>query len=103
MSKPASAQTTSPGVVWHLASETPPRSRAPYHSYLVWLRAPTGPICGGVARVVQFSRDRQLWMSEQMEGNFGPLIVTHWAEVPRPKEAGEEFPWREECDANVSF
>ena len=78
-------------VAWHPVSETPPCSITPYHSYLVWLRSDTGPISSGIATVARFSRDRQAWEPDRLMG----LFLTHWAEFPRPDEAGPEFPWRE--------
>lgn len=78
-------------VEWISASTSPPRPQTPFKPYLVWARAMRGPITSGVPMIVQWERDAECWNQAALcwglrHGDH--LVVAHWAEPPRPREAG---------------
>jgi hypothetical protein len=80
-------------IVWTPASIPPPRPETPYQPYLVWAKAPTGPIRSGVCRVVRWVRDAAGWEQVALErpGWGDALEVTHWAPCPRPEAAVKDW------------
>ena len=79
-----------PDLVWHDGSVRPPRPAHPFRLSYVWLAHSQSFVHHGRPAVLQYSTRDAAWVM----GAHAGLVVTHWAECPRPPDAGPEQPWR---------
>ena len=68
-----------PDLVWHDGSVRPPRPAHPFRLFYAWLAHPQGFVRHGRPAVLQYSTRDAACAS-----------VTHWAECPRPPDAGPD-------------
>ena len=75
-----------PDLVWHDGSVRPPRPAHPFRLSYVWLAHSQSFVHHGRPAVLQYSTRDAAWVTDAHAG----LVVTHWAECPRPPDAGPE-------------